>query len=237
MSRIKALTFDTGGTILDWHGGISKKLAEIGGRHGVDADWAKITSDYRIRSLMGMTGGAEDFIPDFTIDDVHREQIELVAREYGLNSFTADDFDEVRDAWHALDCWPDVRDGLARLRKKYIVASLTILSTRLIIDTCKRAGISWDTVISCEAIGVYKPRARAYVTAAQWLQLDPSECLMVAAHGSDLAAAAEVGFKTAFIHRPDEWGPAGEPEFMKTDRSFDYSADSFEHLAYLLDCD
>ena len=121
---VKALTFDTGGTILDWHSGIKAKLVEIGGRRGVEADWAAVTNTYRRRSLATMTGGAADFQPDFNIDDVHREQIEMVAGEHGLTGFTAADFDEIRDAWHSLTCWPDVPSGLARLRARYFVASL-----------------------------------------------------------------------------------------------------------------
>lgn len=236
MDNIRALTFDTGGTILDWHAGISDKLGEIGARRGISADWQSLTAEYRIRSLLGMTGGGEDFTPDFTIDDVHREQIEALCKEHRLSQFTGDDFDEVRDAWHSLDCWPDVPSGLARLRTRFIVASFTILSTRLIVDTCKRSNIVWDTVIACEAIGYYKPRPQAYQTAAHWLQLDPSECLMVAAHGTDLAAAAAVGFRTAFVERPLEWGPAGEPDFMKSDQAFDYVASDFEDLADQLNC-
>jgi 2-haloacid dehalogenase len=128
MNEIKALTFDTGGTILDWHSGIAGKLQEIGARRAIEADWASITNTYRRRSLARMTGGGHDFQPDLNIDDVHREQIEVVAQEYGLSGFTSSDYDEVGRAWHELECWPDVPHGLARLRSKYIVASLTILS-------------------------------------------------------------------------------------------------------------
>lgn len=139
---VKALTFDTGGTILDWHSGIEAKLAEIGARRGVEADWAAVTNTYRRRSLTKMTGGAADFQPAFNIDDVHREQIEIVAGEHGLSAFTASDFDDVRDAWHSLACWPDVPAGLAWLRTKYLVASLTILSFRLIMTRASRPASS-----------------------------------------------------------------------------------------------
>ncbi len=236
MSEIKALTFDTGGTLLDWYSGISSKLKEIGDRRGVEADWAKITHEYRIKSLMMMAGGEESFRPDFNIDDVHRIQIEEVAKANELNKFTKDDLDEVRDTWHSLDCWADVPTGLARLRSKHIVSSLSILSLRLIIDTCKRSDIVWDSIISCETIGAYKPRAHAYTQAAKWLQLQPSECLMVASHGTDLNAAANVGFKTDYINRHDEWGPAGEPDFMKSEMNYDYVADDFNDLADQLGC-
>ena len=237
MHQIQALTCDTGGTILDWYSGISSALAAIGQRRGIEADWGAITHQYRIQSLVAMTGGDEDYRPAFNIDDVHRRQIELVLTENQLSGFTPEDYDAVRDAWHALPCWPDVPTGLGRLRRHYIVASLTILSNRLIVDTCKRSDIVWDSVITCESIGVYKPRPQAYLQAATWLQLDPAECLMVAAHGADLKAAAAVGFKTAFVRRPAEWGPLGEPALMKSDHVFDYVADDFHDLADQLGCD
>jgi 2-haloacid dehalogenase len=60
---------------------------------------------------------------------------------------------------------------------------------------------------------------------------------MVAAHGLDLEAAAKAGFKTAFIRRPTEWGPVGEPDFMKSDMDFDFAAEDFNDLADQLGCD
>jgi 2-haloacid dehalogenase len=236
MSDIEALTFDTGGTILDWHAGISAKLAEIGRARGVEADWASITNAYRARSLREMTAGDDAFRPDFNIDDVHRRQIEAVAREHGLSAFEDVDFDAVRDAWHALRCWPDVPGGLARLRGRFTAASLSILSTRLIIDACKPAGIVWDAVISCEMIGAYKPRPEAYLRAAEWLQVSPSKCLMVAAHEFDLAAAARAGFMTALVRRPDEWGIGRERPAEATDFQRNYRAESFDDLADQLGC-
>jgi 2-haloacid dehalogenase len=228
---IKALTFDTGGTILDWHTGIETKLRAIGARDDVQADWAAVTNTYRRRSLSTMSAGAADFQPAFNIDHVHREQIEIVAREHGLATFTAADFDDIRDTWHSLACWPDVPAGLARLRAKYLVASLTILSFRLIMDTCKPAGIVWDAVFSCEAIGFYKLRPQAYQRAAQWLQVDPEECMMVAAHPSDLAAAARVGYRTAFVRRPTEWGHGAASVEAPDDFRPDITVDSFGELA------
>jgi 2-haloacid dehalogenase len=237
MAGIQALTFDTGGTILDWYTGISTKLSQLGIQRKIEADWASITHQYRVNSLKSMTGGDESYRPDFNIDDVHRRQIEEVCAANNITGFTPEDFEEVRRSWHELQCWPDVPTGLARMRNRYIVASLTILSNRLIVDTCKRAEIVWDTVISCESIGVYKPRPQAYIQAANWLQLEPSECLMVASHGMDLAAAARTGYKTAFVRRPTEWGPLGEADFMKSEIACDYVADDFHDLADQLGCD
>ena len=207
--EIKALTFDTGGTILDWHGGISRALAAAGARHGLAADWAAVTNDYRRRSLQEITGQVR---PAFNFDDVHRRVLDRVLADHKLDPLTAEDRDAVWRTWHALDAWPDFPAALARLRKNYVVASFTLLTTSLVVDVSKRNGIDWDAIISCEMIGMYKTRPEAYMTAAKWLQLDPSEILMVACHNFDLNAALGCGYKTAFVKRPNEWGPGGPPD-------------------------
>ena len=124
--EIKALTFDTGGTILDWHGGISRALAAAGARHGLAADWAAVTNDYRRRSLQEITGQVR---PAFNFDDVHRRVLDRVLADHKLDPLTAEDRDAVWRTWHALDAWPDFPAALARLRKKYVVASFTLLTT------------------------------------------------------------------------------------------------------------
>lgn len=212
MQGIKALTFDTGGTILDWHTGISGALAAAGGRHGLDRDWPAIANDYRARSLKAMVNTGAKTPAAFNIDDVHRRKLDEIITEYDLDAFTDEDRTAIWYRWHELDCWPDFPNALAKLREKFVVASFTILSVSLIIDTARRNGLSWDAVLSCEMIGKYKILPEAYLQAAKWLALEPGEILMVACHNFDLDAARQVGFNSAFVRRPDEWGAAGPPD-------------------------
>jgi 2-haloacid dehalogenase len=209
MERVKILAFDTGGTILDWHGGIVAALGESGTRRGIEHDWHDFANAYRRRSLNRMTGTVD---PGFNIDDVHRDVLDELVRERSLGALSAEDRQGIRNRWHELDCWPDFPAAFARLRSKYICVSFTILSLGLIIDVSRRNGITWDGVISCEMLGVYKPHPEAYRKAARLLQADPAEILMVACHNFDLDAARAGGFRTAFVRRPDEWGPAGPPD-------------------------
>ncbi len=230
---IKALTFDTGGTILDWHSGISAALATAGEKHGLERDWAAITNDYRRRSLMGMLNAGEHEPATFNIDDVHREKLGEIIDEFDLGAFTEDDRHRIWFAWHELSAWPDFPAVLPKLRARYIVASFTILTVRLIVDTARRNGLSWDAVISCQMIGKYKLLPEAYRRAAQWLALDPGEIVMVACHNFDLDAARAVGFKTAFVRRPDEWGAAGPPD-PEPNPHHDFIVDDFPGLARAL---
>jgi len=207
--KIKALTFDTGGTILDWHGGISKAFAAAGARSGLSADWPAVTNEYRRRSLKGIVGQVN---PDFNFDDVHRTVLDEVVRDYKLDAFSAADRDAIWRTWHSLDAWPDFAPALARLRKRYVVASFTLLTTSLVIDVSKKNAIDWDAIISCEMFGIYKTRPEAYQRAAKLLQLEPGEILMVACHNFDLNAALACGYQTAFVRRPAEWGAEGPPD-------------------------
>jgi 2-haloacid dehalogenase len=234
LGDIKALTFDTGGTILDWHSGFRDALAEAGAKYGVQKDWAAMANDIRRGSLGRMLNLGKDGPTTFNFDDGHREALDDVLAENGLDMLS----DEERraiwwDTTHNFQCWPDFPGTLPKLREKYICASFTILSFRIIIDTARRNGLSWDAVISCEAIGKYKVLPEAYQTAALFLQLDVGECCMVACHNFDLDAAKAVGFKTAFVRRPDEWGPDGPPDPTPNDHH-DIVVDTFPELAEAL---
>jgi 2-haloacid dehalogenase len=228
---LKALTFDTGGTVLDWHRGISAALTQAGERRGIKADWPAITNEYRRRALQAMVGQVR---PGFNIDDLHRSVLAAIVAERGL-AITAEDQEAIASAWHELDAWPDFPAALVRLRRKFPVVSFTILSTSLILDVSRRNRLDWDCVVACEMIGTYKTRPEAYWTCARWLGCQPHELLMVACHNFDLDAAREVGYRTAFVRRPEEWGTAGPPDPTPNPAN-DIVVDDFAELADKLGC-
>jgi len=209
MDGIKVLAFDTGGTILDWHSGIVRALAQTGVQRGVEHDWPALANEYRRRSLRRMLGAVR---PDFNIDDVHRQMLDELLGGAGITAFSSDDRQAIAARWHELDAWPDFVPALASLRPRYVCVSFTILTLTLVIDVSRRNGIAWDAVIPCEMLGVYKTRPEAYQRAAKLLGARPGEILMVACHNFDLDAARGEGYRTAFVRRPDEWGPAGPPD-------------------------
>ena len=231
LEAVKALTFDTGGTILDWHTGFSNALAKAGAKYGFEQDWPEMANELRRRSLGRMVNLGKDSPPEYNFDDAHRAVLDELIAENGLDAITEEDrYGIWWTAAHNFLAWPDFPAVLPKLREKFICASLTILSFRIVIDTAKRNNLSWDAVISCEGIGKYKIMPEAYLTGAKWLQLAPEECLMVACHNFDLDAAKNAGFKTAFIRRPDEWGAAGPPD-PEPNPLHDIVADGFPDLA------
>lgn len=145
--KIKALTFDTGGTILDWHSGICSAFKKIGERHGIALDWHTVTNDYRRLAMKSIVGQVQ---PAFNMDDVHRTALDAVLSQHGLDAFTARDRWHISHAWHELATWPDFPAALARIRGKFPVISFTMLPLALVINVSRLNNLDWDTVISCE---------------------------------------------------------------------------------------
>ena len=79
----------------------------------------------------------------------------------------------------------------------------------LLVNLCKNAGLDFDCLLSAELARHDKPDPEVYLTAARLLGLDPSRIMMVASHPFDLQGARSVGFKTAFVDRPQLSDPVG----------------------------
>jgi 2-haloacid dehalogenase len=238
LNNIKALSFDTGGTVLDWHTGFKTAFERVGKRLGLDRDWPMIANEFRRISLEMTLNQGRTEKPVDNIDRAHKLTLDEICERYELNSFTNDDRHEI--AWtapHSLDAWSDFPKVLPRLRSRFIVCSHTILSFRLIIDTARHNGFNWDAVFSCEAIGKYKNLPESYQAVADWLALKPHEILKVACHNVDLNGARGIGMRTAFVRRPDEWGPisAPDPEDCNPSAACDIIVDNFQELAQALE--
>ena len=234
LSKIKVLCFDVGGTVIDWHTGISTQLAAWGEANGIEADWVAVTKAWRTVALETTLNSKRADLPRGNIDGVHRQTLDGVLDAFKLDVPAAD-----RDAmawyWHNLEPWPEAAEGHARLKTKFLMSTLTILSVRLIMDVSRRAPFHWDSVISCEMLEAYKLDPLPYREAPRILQVDPDEILMVAAHNFDLEAAAREGLKTAYIHRPTEWGAGTTPTPEAAD-FVDVDAKDLNDLAEQLGC-
>ena len=230
MDAIKALTFDVFGTVVDWRSGVAREAEALLRPRGVAIDFSDFADRWRARyqpAMEAVRAGARPFAP---LDALHRENLLALLAELGIGGLTEAEVDRLNTAWHRLDPWPDVLAGMARLKLRFVLASLSNGNVALIVAMARRAGIAWDAVLGAEVARAYKPLPEAYDSAARMLALKPAECLMVAAHPSDLDAAAARGFRTAYVHRPLEYGPAREHRRPAPGR-FDHAVGSFGELA------
>jgi 2-haloacid dehalogenase len=217
MPPIRALVFDVFGTLVDWHGSISREVAALlGPREGdaggcasaaADAFAGAFASAWRARYQPAMARVRSGEIPFCKLDVLHRLNLDEV-----LSAFGRDDVDEalrvrLNLAWHRLDAWPDVAPGLHRLRERFRIAPCSNGNISLMVDLARRNGLPWDAILGAEPARDYKPKPEVYLHAVAAFDCQPAEVVMVAAHSADLAAAAACGLRTAHIARPDEGGP------------------------------
>ncbi len=236
LTDVKALTFDVFGTVVDWRSSVIRQCRELGGRFGVSTDWETFTDEWRYD---GYIGGIRKVLagelPFMTTDQLHRRKLESMLSERGIESLGEEQLREFNHAWHRLEPWPDSVAGLARLRSKFVVSTLSNGNVSLLVDMAKYAGLTWDCVLSAEVTGAFKPAPECYLAAARLLDLEPRQVLMVAAHKNDLKAAQAVGLQAAFVPRAAEAGPSVKVD-LSPDPAFQLNATDFLDLAAQLGC-
>lgn len=99
---------------------------------------------------------------------------------------------------------PDVRAALEQLKQAgFRLATLTNSSQAGVKAQLEHAGLvdCFERQLSVESVGRYKPHKAVYHWAAQEMRAEPGECMLVAAHGWDVAGAQWAGLQAAFIAR------------------------------------
>lgn len=233
-SNIKALTFDVFGTVVDWRNSIATEAETLLGKAGHVVDGQALALAWRARYQPSMEEIRAGRRPFTKLDVLHRENLLEVFSEFAIEGVPAPTVDALNRAWHRLIPWADVRDGLARLKQHRIIATLSNGNVALMVNLARHAGLPWDVILGAEVANAYKPDPEAYRRAAALLDLDPGECLMVAAHNNDLVAAATTGMKTAFVPRPQEYGP-GQATDLEPAEGVDIIAADFLDLARQLE--
>ncbi len=193
---VKALVFDTFGTVVDWRSSI-------------------IAERWREGYRPAMNKVRKGEMPWTKLDVLHRMILEQILKEFNITGLTEEEKDHWNRVWHRLKPWPDSVAGLARLKKKYTIAPLSNGNVALLLDMAKNSGLPWDTILSAELARHYKPDRECYLTAVELLNLKPEEVMMSAAHSDDLKAARSFGLRTGFIHRPNEHGIGGPSDHAK----------------------
>lgn len=230
MTSIKALTFDVFGTVVDWRTGVAREAEAVLAPKGHVLDWGAFADRWRARYQPAMQKVRLGERPFVVLDVLHRENLVALLAAEGIAGLGEGEIDHLNRAWHRLDPWPDAVDGLLRLKRRFVLATLSNGNIALIVNMAKRAGLPWDAILGAEVERAYKPQPEAYDAAARMLGLAPDECLMVAAHPADLRAAAARGLRTAYVHRPLEQGPGREAP-RPEEGAFDYAVEDFTGLA------
>jgi len=234
LSNIQALAFDVGGSVFDWKSAVRCGIETIAGDRGINVDSESFAMQWRGRMFERLQAVRTGKAPWANADTLHRQALDDLSDRYVMLRLSEEDKDELNLVWHRMPAWADVSPALLRLRDRYVCVVLTLLSLKIVIDSSRLNGISWDGIISCEFLGQYKPHPEAYRAGCRLLGLTPQEVMMVAAHSGDLRAARSAGLRTAFVepklNEPAETGDNSLPE----QGEFDFVAADYEKLADLL---
>ncbi len=230
LSSVRALVFDVFGTVVDWRRSVAAAGEALGKRKGIKADWIAFADAWRAGYKPAMDKVRRGERPWAHLDTLHREQIDGLLARFGISGLDEADKDALNLAWHHLDPWPDSVAGLSRLKRKYVISTLTNGTVSGMIAMAKRAGIPWDCVLTAENARHYKPDPEVYRMAIELLGPRPEQVMMVAAHNSDLKHARSQGMATAFVARPTEYGPKQTRDVQAED-AWDVIATDFVDLA------
>lgn len=235
IAQVRALTFDVFGTVVDWRTSIHRELEAFGRAKGLSADWMAFTDAWRGLYQPRLSQVRDGKRPWTILDVLHRESLEELLVRFKIEDLSEAEKDHLNRVWHRLDPWPDSVPGLRRLHAKYPLATLSNGNVSLMMNLARHGGLPWDAILGAEVTGHYKPQPECYRGTAQFLGLPPEQCMLVAAHNSDLLAASAVGYRTAFVARPAEYGPHQTHDF-KAEHPFDVVAKDMVDLAVQLGC-
>ena len=213
---IRALTFDTYGTVVDWRSSVLAELQALAQRRAPALDCVRFLDDWKAVYRPGMDKVNRGESPWTTVDAIYRQRLDELLVAHRVAGLTAEEIETLSRVWWRLHPWPDAVPGLRRLRTRFILSPLSNGSFAGMVHLARFAGLPWDCILTAENARCYKPRPETYQTAVALLGLRPAEVMMVAAHNYDLAAARRGGLRTAFVARPTEYGPGQTSDLVPT---------------------
>jgi 2-haloacid dehalogenase len=227
---VQILVFDTFGTVVDWRSSVIAEGEQLGKAKGLKVDWAAFADAWRGGYGPSMNRVRTGELPWTKLDALHRMTLDQLLVKFKIDNLTDAEKLHLNRVWHRLKPWPDAVAGLTRLKKRYVIAPLSNGNVSLLTNMAKHGGLPWDVILSTELVRHYKPDRETYLMPGEFWDVAPANVMMVAAHSGDLDAAKKLGLKTAYVHRPLEFGPARTPTAPEPGR-FDFMARDFRELA------
>ena len=207
MTSVRAMFFDVFGTLVDFRSSVAREAERLLNPGGYRLDWPAFADAWRAEYqpiLEEVRAGSEPYIK---LDVLHRRNLERILPRFGVSALPEETMRELNLAWHRLDAWPEVPAAMVRLKKKVLLAPLSNGNISLMVDLARRNSFPWDAILGADIARDFKTKPIVYLSACEAFDLAPAQCMLVAAHSNDLAAASALGLRTAHVARPNEHGP------------------------------
>jgi 2-haloacid dehalogenase len=234
-SAIKAIIFDTYGTVVDWRSSIATEANTMAKTIGINIFDGESFADAWRAGYEPKMKEVRDGLRPWTANDVlHRERLDEIIPQFDLNDLDDNQRIKLNQAWHRLSPWSDSIPGITRLKSKYIVSTFSNGSYRLLINMAKNSGIPWDSILCSDVFHAFKPSKKCYLGAIDLLGGEPETIMLCAAHNYDLSRGRKFGMQTAYVDRPLESGP-NKTHDLKAEQNWDIITTSIEGVADQLD--
>ncbi len=212
-SKIRALAFDIQGTTLDYYTPLADMMKGVNQQKGLALDVDAVITEWRhgYSEVIGeILAGKRAWIPT---EQVYADALDRVLDRHNVgDKFSAPDRARMTEVWAQMIPWPDTASGLERLRKKFLLTTLSNSGMQTVGKMLKRLDLQFDYILTAELAHSFKPDGGVYRLVTQNLGVPVENIMMIACHKYDLKGAHEFGFRTGYIPRPRELGPAGKPD-------------------------
>src|SRR6516165_7593010 len=161
LSRIRALAFDTFGTVVDWRSSLIFEVSRLCQQKGIVGDWPLLIDEWRAAYYPSMDRVRKGEQPWTILDALHRQSLESLVARFGINGLSTEDLDELTGAWHRLHPWPDVLEGMQRLARRYFVGPLSNANFALLVRLRRFCSLPWAFILGADLWQRYKPDPEA----------------------------------------------------------------------------
>jgi 2-haloacid dehalogenase len=195
-SAIRLISFDCYGTLIDWEQGILAALRVVLAAHGELPPPHELLESY---AELEQAAESPPYRP-------YRQVLRTVIERLGSRNGFLPDEGELDTLVGSLPAWRPFEDtvpALRRLSARYRLAVCSNVDESLFEATARHLQVTFETVVTAEAVGAYKP-APAHFRELQRRSGLPPEAILHAAQSlyHDILPARAQGFATAWVHRP-----------------------------------
>ncbi len=197
--RPKVLFFDVNETLLDLTTIKSQVEVALDGNKDLLPLWFTTMLQYSL-----VVSASQRYEP---FGHIGAAALQMVAANHNIHISEGKARSIVISGLRDLPTHPEVKDALKQLKQAgYTLVSLTNSSNEGVNTQFKNAGLTqlFDQILSIEDVGKFKPFTDTYNWAANKLNVKPEECMLIAAHGWDVAGALWAGWRAAFVSRPGQ---------------------------------
>ncbi len=201
LERVKFLTFDIFGTVMDLTGSLAGPAGDFLAANGSDMTGQAFYADWRERQRIEQYQDSLLMLGHSGYLETCRRAFVYCLKKHNVN-YTADGVREFMQVYIDLRPYADAIEGLKSLGSRYKLVALSNgeqwYLEKLLVSNVP---VEFDAIISVDQVGAFKPAPGIYRKAVQRLGCEPGEIMMVAAHAFDILGAQACGFRAAYVNR------------------------------------